>query len=142
MSDIYELIRQGSFSCECGKTHSTLVEHIIIEHGAVRALPDLLREYGSSKPFLLSGSTTFKAAGEPVTRVLDEAGITCSRYIFPEPYVQPTEKSVGSALMHFDFSCDGIGAVGSGVINDIAKLLAAMSGLTYIVVGTPPSMDG
>ena len=44
--------------------------------------------------------------------------------------------------MHFDGSCDLIIGVGSGVINDIGKILSSVSGRAYIIVCTAPSMDG
>jgi glycerol-1-phosphate dehydrogenase [NAD(P)+] len=44
--------------------------------------------------------------------------------------------------MHFDPKCDLIIGVGSGVINDIGKILSNISGRKYIIVGTAPSMDG
>ena len=44
--------------------------------------------------------------------------------------------------MHFDYSCDAIIGVGSGVINDIGKILSNISGRPYIIVATAPSMDG
>ena len=45
-------------------------------------------------------------------------------------------------MMHFDVSCDGIVGVGSGVVNDLCKLLALVTERDYAVVGTAPSMDG
>ena len=45
-------------------------------------------------------------------------------------------------MMHYDTSCDIIIGVGSGVVNDIAKILSNISGKPYIIVGTAPSMDG
>ena len=44
--------------------------------------------------------------------------------------------------MHFDPSCDLILGVGSGVINDIGKILANLTGKTYMIAATAPSMDG
>ena len=44
--------------------------------------------------------------------------------------------------MHFDTGCDLIISVGSGVINDIGKILSNVTGRKYIIVGTAPSMDG
>ena len=44
--------------------------------------------------------------------------------------------------MNFDPCVDAVIAVGSGVINDISKIVANASGKTYIVVATAPSMDG
>ncbi len=44
--------------------------------------------------------------------------------------------------MHFDPSCDVVVGVGSGVINDVCKILSHLTGKPYIIVGTAPSMDG
>ena len=44
--------------------------------------------------------------------------------------------------MHYDPSCDLILGVGSGVINDICKILSNLTGNPYIIVATAPSMDG
>ena len=44
--------------------------------------------------------------------------------------------------MHFDNSCDLIIGIGSGVINDIGKILSNITGRKYIIVATAPSMDG
>ena len=44
--------------------------------------------------------------------------------------------------MHMEMDCDAVIGIGSGVINDIGKMLAALARLPYIIVGTAPSMDG
>lgn len=137
-----ELISMGAFDCECGRTHSGGVEHVIIEDGAIERLPELIREAGGKRPFLLSGHDSFAAAGERVTGALEKAGIAYSAYVVPVSPVKPTEETVGAAVMHYDLRCDLIIAVGSGVINDTGKLLAAMTGHRYIIVATAPSMDG
>jgi glycerol-1-phosphate dehydrogenase [NAD(P)+] len=54
----------------------------------------------------------------------------------------PDEKSIGSVVMHYDYSADVIVAVGSGVINDIGKMLSKTTGKPNIIVATAPSMDG
>ena len=140
--NLTDLIRLGEFSCPCGKKHAPGVHRVIIEKGAVRALPELLREIGAKKPFLLSGHDTFAAAGGQVCEVLEEAGCAYEKYVFPVSPVRPTEFTVGSALMHYDYSCDAIIGIGSGVINDTGKMLARAVGLKYIIVATAPSMDG
>lgn len=137
-----ELITLGSFDCSCGRTHSTNTKHCIIESGAIKHLPALLDELHSRKPFILSGEKSFAAAGEAVLNVLKENNIEFSKYIFPHSPVVPNEKCVGSAIMHFDPSCDVVISIGSGVINDIGKILANVSSKKYIIVATAPSMDG
>ena len=137
-----ELVSLGEFKCDCGRSHSPGVKKVIIESGAIRKIPDILRESGAKKPFILSGHDTFCAAGDAVCTVLQKAGIPFASYVFPSSPVRPTEYTVGSAVMHFDYSCDVIIGVGSGVINDTGKLLAKATGRDYMVVGTAPSMDG
>lgn len=137
-----ELIKIGDFECPCGKTHSPGVKKVIIEKGAVNFLPSLLEEIGARKPFILSGHDTFAAAGDRVCSVLENAGYDYAKYVFPVSPVRPTEYTVGSALMHFDYSCDAIIGIGSGVINDTGKMLAKATGMKYIIVATAPSMDG
>jgi len=44
--------------------------------------------------------------------------------------------------MHYDKTCDVIVGVGSGVINDICKILSNLTGKPYIIVATAPSIDG
>ncbi len=85
---------------------------------------------------------TYAAAGESVCRILQEHNIPYSKYVFDNGCLEPNEYAVGSAVMHLDSSCDLIIGVGSGVINDIGKILSNVSGRNYIIVGTAPSMDG
>ena len=137
-----ELLDLGSFACDCGKVHEQGVKKVVIESGAIRRLPEMLREIGAEKPFLLSGHDTFAAAGKAVCDALAAEEIPYSQYVFPVSPVKPTEYTVGSALMHFDYSCDAIVGIGSGVINDTGKMLARATGMKYIIVATAPSMDG
>ena len=115
---------------------------IIIENGAIGHLPKCINEYNGKKAFILADINTYNAAGEKVCRILDEGGIQYSKYIFGEVSLSADEKAVGCAIMHFDNNCDIIIGVGSGVINDIGKILSNTAKLPYIIVATAPSMDG
>lgn len=130
------------FSCSCGKIHSTQVDDIIIEKGAVRRVPEVLERYQSKKAFILADENTYKAAGEKVCVILDERGIAYSKFVYEGASPEPDEFAVGSCMMHYDSSCDIIVAVGSGVINDIGKIVANVTNHPYVIVGTAPSMDG
>ena len=127
--------------CSCGKIHSFDAK-IITGSGAINRIPEFVAEFGAKKAFVLSDKNTFEAAGDQVCGILTDSGISYASYSFPEEALEPDEKSVGSAVMHYDASCDLIIAIGSGVINDIGKILSAVSGKRYIIVGTAPSMDG
>lgn len=137
-----QLIKLGKFQCECGKTHDAGEIEVLIEKGAIKKIPSILKQKSCSRPFILSGKDTFSAAGKAVCDELEEAGIDFSNYVFPNSPVTPTEYAVGAMMMNYDYSCDCIIAVGSGVINDTAKFLAKATGHEFILVATAPSMDG
>ncbi|MBQ7769291.1 MAG: sn-glycerol-1-phosphate dehydrogenase [Oscillospiraceae bacterium] len=124
--------------CKCGKTHTVAVEEVVIGSGAIKKLPELLKRYNTEKPFLLADCNTFAAAGEEVCKQLGNY----SKFVFEQDCLEPDERAVGSAVMHFDNSCDVIIGIGSGVINDIGKILSNITGRKYVIVATAPSMDG
>lgn len=132
----------GLASCDCGKAHTVAVDEVVVGKGALRRLPEFVARYGAKKPFVLADGNTFTAAGQTVCGILEQAGIPYASYVFPNAHLEPDEYTVGAAVMHFEHGCDLIIAVGSGVINDIGKLLSKLSGRKYIIVGTAPSMDG
>ena len=63
-------------------------------------------------------------------------------YVFDKDVIKPEEESVGSIVLHFDLSCDGVIGVGSGVINDCCKVFSACGHYTYMSIATAPSVDG
>ncbi len=132
----------GSTQCTCGKEHDIAIDDVVTGKGALERLPDFVAKYGAQKPFILADCNTYKAAGEQVAQLLDRHGINHCEYVFPSESLEPDEQAVGSAVMHFDPTCDLIIGVGSGVINDIGKILSNVTGRRYIIVGTAPSMDG
>lgn len=134
-------LHQNARACACGKVHMCALESLIVGKNALDALPDQLHHQGCTKVFLLADANTYVAAGERVTALLNQAGIPYAKYVY-EQSPEPNEAAVGAAVMHFDTACDVVLAVGSGVIGDISKILASLSGATYMIVATAPSMDG
>ena len=128
--------------CDCPKTHGFNIAHICIEKGAIEKLPEFIIDFKAKNPFILADKNTFEAAGKKVCEILENASISYKKYVFSTGDIEPDEKAVGSAIMHFDNTCDLVIAVGSGVINDIGKILANTAKLPYFIVGTAPSMDG
>ena len=128
--------------CHCGKVHKTAVETCIIESGAIKRLPEYVRKYGATKAFIIADVNTYPIAGEKVRKILEESGIPCSAHIFPNKRLEPNEHAVGSLLLRYDATCDFIIGVGSGVINDISKVLANVTKNPYAIVATAAYMDG
>lgn len=132
----------GATHCPCGKEHDVAIDDVIIGKGVIAHLPELVSKYHAKKPFILADCNTYKAAGEAVANLLRCNNIAFSQFVFQSDALEPNEEAVGAAFMHFDSSCDLIIGVGSGVINDIGKILSNTSGRKYIIVATAPSMDG
>ncbi|MBQ8426277.1 MAG: iron-containing alcohol dehydrogenase, partial [Clostridia bacterium] len=113
------LIRQD---CSCGKKHIFPLKEIIVKKGAILDLPELVKKYGATRPFIVADKNTYAVAGEKVLSVLKSAEIPHTTYLFEKDVIEPDERAVGSVIMHFDSRCDVIIGVGSGVINDVCKI--------------------
>ena len=149
-----ELIRPEGYVCACGKVHSCPLKYLNIGRGIVEETPKLVAAMGKRRPFVVSDGNTWAVAGRRVDEVLAAAGVAHTNYVIPcttgesglpgmsSQRISPAEWEVGSAIMNFDPECDMILAVGSGVVNDICKVMAKATGRPSAVVGTAPSMDG
>ena len=138
MQKLYEM---NGTPCACGKDHSFSAK-VISGSGVINQLPEILKEYNVKKAYVISDTNTWKAAGEQVCSLLQANGFKYTSYCFQQDMIEPDEHSVGSAIMHYEHDCDLVIGVGSGVINDIGKIVSAMANKPYIIVGTAPSMDG
>ena len=127
--------------CACGRAHRLTIDDLIVGEGIIERIPEVLRRYGK-KAYVLCDRTTYRVAGEKVCRVLEKAGFVHLLHVLPFETPEPDEEAMGSAMLHFDTSCDVVLGVGSGVVNDIAKIVCRISGRPYIIFGTAPSMDG
>jgi len=128
--------------CSCGKVHSFPTDKIYCGKGVISKLADTVKAFGASKAYVVCDLNTKKAAGDKVISILEQAKLDYTLFTFNCQKPIPNEEYTGSAVLHFDKSCDIIIGVGSGVVNDISKILATVSSKPYIIVGTAPSMDG
>ena len=128
-------------NCKCGKQH-IFTSEVIVKEGALSELSRLMKQYSAKKVFLIADQNTYQAAGKQVWEILESSGIQIASCIFGADPLEPDEHSVGRAIMYYEADCDMVIGVGSGVINDISKIVANVAGKPYIIVGTAPSMDG
>ena len=126
----------GEGVCSCGKTHICKLKNVISGKGVISSLSDEAKKLGMNKIFIIADENTYSVAGDKTAEILEKSGIPYSKYIFGSERIEPDENAVGSVVMHFDRSCDGMVAIGSGVINDISKILADVTKLPYIIVAT------
>jgi len=129
-------------NCGCGKIHE-LDANIITGSGAINDIVSVLQDYAAKKVYVVSDLNTYKAAGEKVCSLISAAGIEINSFTFNKSSeLEPDESNIGLAVMNYTTDCDIIIGVGSGVINDICKVVANITNKTYIIVATAPSMDG
>lgn len=140
---IDQLIKDGGFYCEsCKKFHAITLGKLVLKRGALECLPEEMKALNVSKPYILCDPNTDRAAGEKLCAILENAGIAYKKYVLSKSHPMPDEHTLGEAAMRFDASCDGIIAVGGGVINDTAKMLTNLTKKPFIYCPTAPSMDG
>ncbi len=138
---IPEIEKYVDYKCDCGKIHN-FSSDVIIGDGVVGKVDAAVDRFAAKKVYMVSDKNTFPICGSKVFDILEAGGKTVSKYIFNQERVVPDEASVGLAIMHYSADCDVIVGVGSGVINDICKIVAHVGGKPYIIVATAPSMDG
>ena len=126
--------------CSCGKEH-VFSSKVIVGEGVINEIVKVVQDYNAKGVFIIADKNTYKAAGAKVSELLDNI-VSVKSYVFKSDNLEPDESSVGLAAMNFNPDCDVVIGVGSGVINDISKIIAATSNKPYIIVATAPSMDG
>ena len=147
MEQVYTIdqLLGATFSCSCGREHSTCFSKMILEEDALTKLPTLLEELGFRKPYLLCDTNTYEACGRTVSKILDAAGICYTIKILESPDVgdlPADEEAFGKVCMAFPKDADLVISIGSGTINDLGRYLSYITGLEFILVLTAPSMDG
>lgn len=133
-----------SFDCSCGERHSVELDTIEIGKGVINKVPEIAAGFKKGKVLLVADSNTYRVCGEKVHKQLMDNGFKLKLFIFdtPDHQLVPDEKTVGRLLIEVEADTSLIIAVGSGVINDIAKFISHKTKIPCIVVGTAPSMDG
>lgn len=124
----------------CGKIHKSNVKKVFTGSGCISNLSELIKN--CRKVFVLADKNTYAAAGEKVIDIIEKEKVGYSKFILSGENIEPDENAVGSVIMHYDADCDFIVGIGSGVINDIGKIVSKATGRPYAIVATAPSMDG
>jgi glycerol-1-phosphate dehydrogenase [NAD(P)+] len=136
---ISELSR-ATIKCECGHTHSVMIEDIVVERGAVARLPEILAKYKGKKMLMVADPNTYEACGKAVEQALK--GYNLTTFVYKDKHIDASLHYTGRLLVEMDPSYEFILAVGSGVINDMSRTVAYRTGVPYAIVGTAASMDG
>ncbi|NLJ94379.1 MAG: sn-glycerol-1-phosphate dehydrogenase, partial [Clostridiaceae bacterium] len=139
---IQELISTEITDCPCGKIHKMPIHGLELGSNALESIGRVFQELTITRAFIICDQNTKQASFPLLLKELKKHSIPYQVFEFPEFHLEPDEQAVGSLIMAFDKSCDGILAVGSGVINDLAKVLASISERPLVTLATAASMDG
>ena len=139
---VNELLAPEGFDCDCGKHHGCQLRVFESGGGKIQRVPQIIKELGFAYPYLVCDLNTYKVAGSELEQILTKAGMPYKVHIIPKERVEPDEWAVGDVTIHMDVGCDLVVAVGSGVINDVCKVVSYACQKPQMVVATAPSMDG
>ena len=99
--------------------------------------------FPGEKAVVVADANTWRVAGETVTASLAAADVPLEKpFVFADPELFAEWRFV----MELEAALKGVNAipvaVGSGVVNDLCKLVSHRLGRRYLVMGTAASMDG
>ena len=120
-------------------SHKCPIDHVIIGEDALTHLPSITKEYASI--LLVADKNTYPVCGEAVHNVIKNK-ISDVLVYQTEGILVPDETAISELESHVTDATDLIIGVGSGVINDLCKIVSFKKGLRYFIVATAPSMDG
>lgn len=129
----------GIENCRCGKRHECDIEKVIIKKGALNELQSILS--GFSNILLVADDNTFAVCGKKVSECLGSS--VKDKLIYSQkPLLVPDERALDELNQMVSGDTDIIVGVGSGVINDLCKLVSFRRSIPYCIIATAPSMDG
>lgn len=128
--------------CSCGKKHGAKIREIIIGSGVVSEICGVVERIGIKSPYVVTDKNIYESIALPIINDLKKENSETVCYVFGDDRVEPNAEAVGNAVLHMKKGCDGVIGIGSGVINDICKIVASIAGAPYVIVATAPSMDG
>lgn len=133
-----------SFECHCGRRHSVGIEKIAVRNGILDELANTLEPFRGRKLLIISDTNTYGVFGKKAAEHLVQEGFLLKTYVFETPghALIPDEHAIGRLLIELEQDTSLILAIGSGVLNDLARIVAFRTGKAFAIAGTAPSMDG
>ena len=137
--DINTLVK-GIDNCTCGKSHKCPMDYVIIGKDVLGSLTDICEKCQSI--LLVSDQNTYKVCGKEVAEILGDKITTSIMFETGDAPLIPNEDAIAAIHAKYVDGVDLILGVGSGVINDLCKIVSFERKLPYYIVATAPSMDG
>lgn len=129
----------GIADCECGRVHDCPIDSVVIGKGAISSLSKLAEGFGGV--LLVADENTYAVCGSAVANELGDTLVDTLIYE-RDGVLVPDEVAIGELDSRASESVGLIVGIGSGVINDLCKIVSFNHSLPYFIVATAPSMDG
>ena len=137
--DIKTLVK-GINNCACGRNHKCPIDYVIIGSDVLASLTDICEKYQSI--LMVSDQNTYRVCGKEVAEILGSKITTSIMFETGNAPLIPNEEAIEAIQAKYVDGVDLIIGVGSGVINDLCKIVSFERKLPYYIVATVPSMDG
>jgi glycerol-1-phosphate dehydrogenase [NAD(P)+] len=137
--DIHGLFRSFDDSATASE-NLCATERVIIESGALQSLQEVCAEHHGI--LMVSDQNTYKVCGKDVADFLGEKIVSSIMFETGDAPLIPNEEAIAAIHERVADRVDLILGVGSGVINDLCKIVSFEHQLPYYIVATAPSMDG
>jgi len=135
-----------TIECTCGRTHHIRPERVIYAGDALIRLPEVLSACTPGRrAALLMDSRTRLVAGNTASALLKDAGWKVFDITVPDPAREKTpvcDNHTYDALIGRIEAADLILPVGSGVLSDLGKWIAADLNVPCVCLATAASMNG
>jgi len=144
MKDISTMVNR-SIDCACGHTHRIPIQSILTGKDALAGLASMTSAFRGKNIYMVGDDNTMALGKDTVRACLDAAECPVTEYTFPckeGKHLVTDERLIGSMLLHMGPQTELIIAIGSGTMNDTARVISTRCGIPYIIVATAPSMDG
>ena len=127
---------QGFFDCECGRIHTCPIEHVIIGQDALSSLAGICKGYNNI--LMVSDRNTYRVCGKEVADILRDKVASDIIFETGDAPLIPNEEAIEAINAKFKEGIELVLGVGSGVINDLCKIVSFQHQLPYYIVATAP----
>jgi glycerol-1-phosphate dehydrogenase [NAD(P)+] len=142
--NINELVNRD-YVCSCGKVHRADIDVIDLSRDSFENAIEYVSIKKPAMVTVICDENTYKIAAGRFGTMLKKEGIETEIHIIKGRnglHVAPDDAHIGEVFARISGKADLYIAVGSGVVNDITRIVSHRAGKQYIVLGTAPSMDG
>ena len=126
--DINELLH-GFDDGEAAKKAACAMEHVIIESGALTSLNSICANYHGI--LMVSDHNTYRVCGKDVADILGNKIVSAMRFETGDAPLIPDEAAIAAIQDRCVEGVELILGVGSGVINDLCKIVSFERKLPY-----------